>query len=243
MTGVSSEWFRTAFGEGYREVYAHRDADSAGGEARAALALLALEAPALLLDCGCGWGRHLAPLRAAGAAAVGIDLSPVLLADAIAAGLPVTRADWRRLPFGPVFDGVVSFFTSFGYGPTDADDARAIGELGRVLKRGGRLLLDLPNPSQVRRSLVPASTRVAGGLTISERRSLTADGRRMEKTVEVRDANGRRSWSESVRLYEDDELRALLASAAIWLDAIHGGFSGEPRDADAPRSIVMGTRR
>lgn len=235
---MRTEWFRDAFGAGYRTVYAHRDAAGAAAEAAGALALLALHPGARVLDCGCGWGRHLGPLRAAGTRAVGLDLSAALLADAAAAGLPVARADWRRLPCGAAFDGVVSFFTSFGYGPTEADDARLLHEIARVLRPGGRALLDLPNPARVRAELVPLSVRECAGGRVREARCLTDGGRRVEKRVDFERGTGLHGWVESIRLYDVDELAALAAPAGLARGRVAGGFAGEAFDRDAPRCVV-----
>ena len=235
---MAGEWFRDAFGPGYRTAYAHRDAGAGAAEADTARRLLELPACARVLDCGCGWGRHLEPLRAAGAAAVGIDLSSALLADAAAAGLPVARADWRRLPFGAAFDGVCSFFTSFGYGPTEADDARLLREIARVLRPGGRALLDLPNPARVRAELVPRSTRECEGRQVREERRLTHGGRCVQKRVDFERGSDLHGWVESVRLYEVDELAALAAPAGLAVRRVTGGFRDEPFDADAPRCVV-----
>jgi SAM-dependent methyltransferase len=235
---MAAEWFREAFGAGYRTAYAHRDAAGADAEVRGALALLALPAGARVLDCGCGWGRHLRALRAAGLDAVGVDRSATLLADARAETLPVARADWRHLPCGPAFDGVVSLFTSFGYGPTESDDARVLREMARVLRPAGRVLLDLPNPARVRAGLQPASVRECAGHRVHEVRALCDGGRRVEKRVAFERASGLRGWVESVRLYEVHELAALAAGAGLVVRQVAGGLAGEPFAPEAPRCVV-----
>jgi SAM-dependent methyltransferase len=92
------------------------------------------------LDIGCGEGRFCRMLRATGVAATGIDPTHQLVE---VARLRDPSGDYRlgragRLDFEPAsFDLVVSYLTL-----VDIDDFRtAIGEMARVLKPGGSLLL------------------------------------------------------------------------------------------------------
>lgn len=56
--------------------------------------------PGIVIDAGCGTGRDLGLLNAAGVRSVGVDLSSGLLGVASGAGAgPVVRADLRRMPF------------------------------------------------------------------------------------------------------------------------------------------------
>jgi SAM-dependent methyltransferase len=52
-------------------------------------------------DLGCGPGRDLGAMRAAGLTAIGVDLSTGMLRRAARAGLPVVRGDLRRPPLRP----------------------------------------------------------------------------------------------------------------------------------------------
>jgi SAM-dependent methyltransferase len=86
----------------------------------------------------------------------GLDLSEDLLAEAKARspnlpGAPTyLRSDMREIPFFEQFEAVVSLFTSFGYFDDRTDDEKVLEGAARALVPGGRLLLDLPNPAQVR---------------------------------------------------------------------------------------------
>lgn len=89
-----------------------------------------------LLDAGCGTGRRLRPRRADAALAVGVDLTPEMLAAGGEQG--VAAADLRALPFPSASFDVVWCRLVIGH---LADAAAAYAELGRVCRPGGTVLV------------------------------------------------------------------------------------------------------
>lgn len=106
-----------------------------------AAAVEGLPAPAIL-DCGCGTGNNLPLLRRYGRAA-GIDLTWTGLTVAHGRGeRTIAQASATHLPFGDAaFDVVTSFdmITALD----DEAEAAALLEMFRVLKPGGRLVLNV----------------------------------------------------------------------------------------------------
>jgi SAM-dependent methyltransferase len=96
-----------------------------------------------ILDAGCGTGGNLAHLEGPGPR-VGVDFSREALAGCRSRGLGrLVRGDVGRLPFADAsFDVVLSM--SVIYHEWVPDPARALGELRRVLRPGGVLLVDVP---------------------------------------------------------------------------------------------------
>ena len=220
-------WWEAAFGAEYLEVYAHRD--DAQGAAEIAGILPHLRGP--VLDAGCGGGRHLAALRAAGLPAVGFDFSAPLLAAARerpAVRGRLARGDLRQ---PPVADGawgtVLLLFTAFGYFD-DATNEATLAALGHLLRADGVLILDLPHADRVRKTLVPRSQRTtSAGIRIQEERWLTPT--RVEKRVTLTHPDGRtRNYVESVRLYED--LEPLAATADLRVRSVWPSLRGPTVD-------------
>jgi SAM-dependent methyltransferase len=97
-----------------------------------------------VLEVGCGTGVHTRLLAAAGANVTAVDLTPTavdLTTRRLAlAGLPadIREADAESLPFP---DASFDFAWSWGAIHHSADTARALAEIARALRPGGRLAL------------------------------------------------------------------------------------------------------
>lgn len=235
-------WYETSFGELYPLLYAHRDDTSAASEIAGLLATLAAgPIEGRVLDLCCGAGRHMAILRGRGLRMIGIDLSPQLITlaaerDDLSGRL--ARGDMRQLPFGPDFDLVVNLFTSFGYFEHEQDNVAALAEMARVLRPGGRLVIDHINRPHIERRLIPRDRRVHGDVTIEQRRQIRAG--RVEKNIDLTFADGRtQQLLESVRIYTREEMEALLRSVGFTRIRFCGTFSGDPLSEDSPRMIVL----
>lgn len=99
-------------------------------------------APPRLLDAGCGTGGGLRWLAEFGRV-TGIDYSPLAIHFARQASRQVAQASIQAIPFASrTFDGVTSFEVL--YHLAVADDVAALGEIRRVLRPGGWLLLRVP---------------------------------------------------------------------------------------------------
>ncbi|MFC5885744.1 class I SAM-dependent methyltransferase [Kitasatospora sp. CM 4170] len=120
--------------------------------------------PAEVLDCACGIGTQAVGLAALGHRVTGTDLSPVAAEragrEAAQRGLdmPTRTADMRSLPFeDAAFDVVVCADNALPHLLTAADLRAALGEMRRVLRSGGLLLVSTRPYDEIRRSR-PAST-------------------------------------------------------------------------------------
>lgn len=244
--GAATPWWVAAFQEGYTELYAHRDFDSARREVR------------FLVDCGvggrvldlcCGFGRHALALRELGCDVFGLDFSDSLLAKARRdprtreLARRFVRGDARELPFaGASFDTVVVLFSSFGYFGREGD-SRMLGEIARVVRPDGLVVLDLMNPERVKSGLVPHSVSERAGTRLDERRRIETDTNGLEavvKDVEQHFPDGRFvHWSERVGMYAPAAVEELARAHGFAPEGTRGDYDGTPFSPHAPRQIVL----
>src|SRR5256885_15515492 len=96
-------------------------AEQAGDDSGGVLRLAACPPSSLILDAGCGNGRHALRLADAGCRVVGLDRSPVLIGAArraACAGTPprFVLGSYTALPFAPrTFDAVLWLGSALGY--------------------------------------------------------------------------------------------------------------------------------
>ncbi len=137
-----------------------------------------------ILDCGCGTGHNLSWLNDYGRA-VGIDLTWAGRQFARAAGLTrLARATAASLPFGPEkFDLIASFDVLYSL-PDEAERA-AIAEMFRVLRPGGRLLVNVAALEALRGHHSILSGEVRRYSRGSLRKKLEAAGFRMSRLTYI----------------------------------------------------------
>ena len=238
-----ADWFEQWFGEDYLYTYQHRDETEAERVIELIATNLAGRKIDTVLDLACGAGRHTRVLRERWWT-VGLDLSMSLLriARKESGDAPYVRADMRELPFADEsFDLVVNLFTSFGYFDEDSDHVRVLACVSAATKRGGTLVIDFLNASQVKRELVPYDERVENGTTIEQRRTISPDGRFVEKTIRLRERG--KEYIERVRLLSSRDLQRMLTSAGFNVVRLFGDYSGGDWSEDSPRTILFASRQ
>ena len=240
--GQEADWFEEWFGQDYLDIYQHRDETEAERVVELIATNLAGRQINTVLDLACGAGRHTRVLRERWWT-VGLDLSMSLLRTARreSANGPYVRADMRELPFANgSFDLVVNLFTSFGYFDNDSEHVRVLACVAETMKRGGTLVIDFLNASQVRRDLVPYDERVENGITIEQRRTISPDDRFVEKTIRLRERG--KEYIERVRLLSPRDLQRMLVDAGFDVMKLFGDYGGTDWSDDSPRTILFASR-
>jgi SAM-dependent methyltransferase len=107
------------------------------------------ERPGPVLELGCGNGRLLLPLLAAGRRVVGLDRSADMLAELVAAArrkdhsVEAVRADMRDFAFRPAFGLVICALNTFQHLTAAEDRLRTLIGVRRSLAPGGAFALDV----------------------------------------------------------------------------------------------------
>ncbi len=221
-------------------------------------------AAARVLEVGCGTGRITLPLARAGHPVVGVDISPAMLArarqslgaepEAVRARVALVEGDARAADVpGAPFDLAIAPFRVLQHLVETDDQLRFLATARRHLGPGGRLALDVFNPSYA--SMV--RDRSAEVEDTPERP--LPDGRFLRRAVRiprvhwVRQVNDveiiyyvrtgetveRIIHSFPMRWFTPVELEHLLARAGFRLDAAFGGFDRRRLTDEAPEIVIV----
>lgn len=242
---VMSFDFEDVFGDDYLYFYASQLNDERNDrEADEIVSLLGLGNGDVVLDAPCGHGRISNRLAQRGIHVVGVDASPLFLDVAREAGTEANYrlGDLRQLPVDGPFDAAISWFTSFGYFDDD-ENRQVLSEYRRVLRPGGRLLLETQNHDEFVRRFTPApfshQMQVNDDLMIDTSEFDCLTGRVEADRIVVRTGHVRRIHF-SVRLPTIPELRVWLAEAGFAASEFRARDGGVPA-IDRPRLVVLAT--
>lgn len=229
-----------------RTVRAERTDAASTEEALAAARLAGCKPRALILDAGCGNGRHALPLARAGFRVVAFDRSALLLA---AGRRAAGRARWPRfvlgsyatLPFGTGrFDAILSLGTALGY-LGDHGDQRALCEFRRVLAPGGQLVIETLHREELEDRVVSNEDRtLPSGATLRLERRFDLGRGILHETQRLRDDAG---WGPAraydMRVYGVDELGAMLRQAGFGQVERYGSLAGVGKPTDRTPLVVV----
>jgi ubiquinone/menaquinone biosynthesis C-methylase UbiE len=216
-----------------RTVLAEKSPAASAAEARGAARLAGCPPGALILDAGCGNGRHALPLAAAGYRVVALDRASVLLAAGrrAAGGAPwpqFVHGSYAMLPFDSgEFEAVLCLGTGLGYLGEEADRA-ALREFRRVLAPGRRLVLETLHRGEIGSRLSEHEERpLASGAVLRFERHFDGVRGVLRETQRLEDGRGDSSpRSYELRVYEADELRRMLERAGFTLIGRHCSLTG-----------------
>ena len=241
--GADAAAFYAAIGDAQGAEY-ERNAFTRGTahEVAVLVELLQLAAGALVLDVGCGTGRHLRQLARRGVRGVGIDVSGGLLAaGAVAARtegsddrVAFVRADARRLPLADAAVDAAISVCQGGLGTGRASDAAMLAELARVVRPGGRVALTLYHAVFAARHLVPGDAYDPAHGLLHHRAEVVAGGR--THTFDL--------WTSA---YTVGEARLLLDAVGFEVEHVAGcepgRFDATTVALDDPELLVVARRR
>lgn len=235
-------WYESSFQEDYLKIYAHRDENQAMRELEKLLTYIPHKPRQKVLDLCCGQGRHSRWLALHGFNVVGVDLSSVLLQEAIknTLNLPVQymRADARRVPFYEEMDLVVNLFTSFGYFDENEENEQVLHAVSSSLKPGGYFLLDYLNPDFLTTNLEPFTQTFMKNMEILQYRSLTEQY--VHKRISIKEDGTERSYEEKVKLYRLEQLVPMLERNHLHIQYVFGDYDASGFIAStSPRMVLI----
>lgn len=210
-------------------------------DAEAAFLRARLPATGLVLDLGCGHGRHLE--RLAGLSLVGVDRDALSLDEARHLA-PVARGDFTRLPFrAGAFAGAFAWYNTLCTFEPEVT-ARMVKEAARCLAPGARFIVHGSHPA---RAIEQPSSWYDGhlpdGCHLVEECTWDGPGRRDRLTRRLTLPDGRvMAASFFIRYYDVDEWRSLLAEAGLAVDWVCGGVDGAAV-SESSTDVIVGAKK
>ncbi|MEV5543685.1 class I SAM-dependent methyltransferase [Saccharopolyspora shandongensis] len=218
-------------------------------EAVADSPLFDFPAGARVLDQCCGIGLFAVPIARRGYPVTGVDLSPLLLAQAekacADAGVQarLERSDVLEYVRPGEFDVVLNLFTSFGYFDDPEQNLQVLRNAHASLAPGGQLLVDVLG-KEIYAGWVGPPKVVELDDDMVVMRDTVFDGWTRFRTdwTLVRGETAKHA-SITCFVYSAAELIALFEAAGFADVECFGGFGAEPYDNHAKRLVVRGIRR
>lgn len=229
----------------------------------------ALGARGPVLELGCGTGRVLIPTARAGVEVTGLDASPSMLAEcrnrlaqeaeAVRAQVHLVPGDMRRFDLGRKYALVTLPFRPFQHLLTVEDQLACLATIRRHLLPGGRVILDLFNPS------LEALTDPNLGQEMGDEPEFTCrDGRRVIRKYRIVSRDRARQVNSTELVYyithpDGRQERAvhafefrylfrfeaehLLARAGYEVQAVFSDYNRSPFGSSYPGELILVARK
>lgn len=237
-------WFKKWFDSPYYEnLYFRRDkAEAASFIDKLILHLKPLPA-AMMLDIGCGSGRHSVQLASKAFDVTGIDISENSILQAKKKEndhLHFFVHDMRLPFFINYFDYAFNFFTSFGYFKTRREHDNAIRTVAQALKPGGVFVIDYLNVHYEEEHLVPESKIEIKGVNYFIRKYF--DETHFYKKILVEDHKLKvpLQFIEKVAKFSFGDFVDMLSFRKMQVQEVFGDYNFHEYDVKkSPRMIII----
>lgn len=257
---IHPDWWKSFFDATYVRRYRVRlTTERTAREVNFLIKNIPLKKNYRILDIACGDGRHAVGLAKKGFLLTGLDYSSFMLRRARAkAGearaqkrITFVRGDMRAMPFHQEFDAAYNLFTSFGYFEHASDDLKALKNIAKSLKVGGKFMIDFNNYIRSGAYFMRHGIRAKGSATYICREDEKVSGDHSlyhynpkNKTLVVEVFYKKKRYVWSTRAYVLADIKKMLARAGLHVRGTWGDFRGnEYQKTKSPRLILLAEKQ
>jgi|YelNatPaOPRAMG01_1025707.scaffolds.fasta_scaffold16209_5 ubiquinone/menaquinone biosynthesis C-methylase UbiE len=205
----------------------------------------------LILDLGCGFGRHCIEMRKRGYKVIGVDRSYDLLeiakkkANEENLDIDFYLLEYKNLnQLNYSFDVVLSLYTSFGLN-SYKEDKETLNEVYKILKSKGRLLIDIENREALLRHFIPYSWDIMNDFVLlSEHKFEPETGYYISKRIIYNRNTGEvKEFFRKIYLYTASELSNLLEDSGFKVLRFMGDYEGHKYHIASHRLIILSEKK
>lgn len=246
----NNTWYKTFYGDpDFIRFVGFKDEKTTKKEVDFIVKALNLSRNSKILDLCCGYGRHSIELAKRGYCVIGLDLSEYYLsiarrrAEEENVDITFVKGDMRKLPWTNEFDGVINMFTSFGFFENDDENFSVLENVSRVLKKGGKFLLDIENKyyfiinDVLKREKYWVECEDGSIAVISNNYDILHEREIMN--VKIIKGNKVKESGYNIRLYSYPELINMLKRAELTPYAVYGDYDFSPLRLISRRLILL----
>ena len=243
----NSSWFKHWFDSSfYHQLYANRNEKEAAVFINELIAELQPSPGSVMLDLGCGNGRHSKQLAEKGFNVTGIDLAVSSISMAKKAensSLHFYRHDMGK-PFGDnQFHYVFNFFTSFGYFNDDNENHQVVSNISRSLKKGGILMMDYLNVQYAEDRLVNTEEKEIDGILYHINRLTDEMYFHKKITIDTGSAENQLEYTERVAKFSLADFYFMLGQHGLFIETVYGDYSLNSYDRNNSPRLIMIARK
>jgi len=205
----------------------------------------------LILDVGCGPGRHCIELARRGYAVVGIDSSQAMIEAArrraIEAGTKTEFITARGEDFADPrkFDAVLCLFTTLGQldregnWPLVLADHPLLDRIAGLMQPGGIFILEVPQRDWVIANLKETDRFGSGERYTDVRRSYDPAHKTVTEIFNLVSPDSERRYILRYHLYAQQEIEGLLTNAGFEIVHTYGSFDAAPITTQSPNMLFV----
>ncbi|MBE9523632.1 MAG: methyltransferase domain-containing protein [Chloroflexi bacterium] len=205
----------------------------------------------IILDVGCGPGRHSIELTRRGYQVVGIDPSESMINAAVKRAaeadvlLKFIQVKGEVYSSASDIDAVICLFTTLGQIHDEGDFRHKnashplLNRIADVLRPGGILILEIPQKEWVIANL-KKSENISDGVSYTDiKRVYDAEDSILNETFTLVSLKEKRNYFLRYYLYNLEEIHMLLEKAGFEVAQVYGDYQSSPLTEESPNMLIV----